>query len=47
MIRMITFANYNTHNIDIFKTLNILPLDKLVVHRIGVMDKKEAHPSCQ
>ena len=34
---MITFANYNTPSIDIFKNLNILPLEKLVVHRIGVM----------
>ena len=30
------FANYNTPSIDIFKNLNILPLDKLVVDRIGV-----------
>ena len=37
VIRMITFANYNTPSIDIFKNLNILPLDKIVVDRIGVM----------
>ena len=34
---MITFANYNTPSIDIFKNLNRLPLDKLVVDRISVM----------
>ena len=28
---MIIFANYNTPSIDIFKNLNILPLDKLVL----------------
>ena len=37
VIRMITFANYNTPSIDIFKNLNILSLDKIVVDRIGVM----------
>ena len=42
MIRIITFANYNTPSIDIFKNLNILPLDKLVVDRIGVMMYKYA-----
>ena len=42
-IRMITFANYNTPSIDIFKNLNILPLDKLVVDRIGVMMYKYAN----
>ena len=40
---MITFANYNTPSIDIFKNLNILPLDKLVVDRIGVMMYKYAN----
>ena len=43
VIRMITFANYNTPSIDIFKNLNILPLEKLVVHRIGVMMYKYAN----
>ena len=42
-IRMITIANYNTPSIDIFKNLNILPLDKLVVDRIGVMMYKYAN----
>ena len=42
-IRMITFANYNTPSIDIFKNLNILPLDKLVFDRIGVMMYKYAN----
>ena len=37
VIRMITFANYNTPSIDIFKNLNILPMEKHVVDRIGVM----------
>ena len=40
---MITFANYNTHSIDIFKNLNILPLDKLVVDRISVIMYKYAN----
>ena len=40
---MIAFANYNTLSIDIFKNLNILPLDKLVVDRIGVMMYKCAN----
>ena len=43
VIRMITFANYNTPSIDIFKNLNILPLDKRVVDRIGVMMYKYAN----
>ena len=43
VIRMITFANYNTPCIDIFKNLNILPLDKLVADRIGVMMFKYAN----
>ena len=37
VIIIITFANYNTPNNDIFKNLSILPLDKLVVDIIGVM----------
>ena len=37
VIRMSAFANYNIPRIDIFKNLNMLPLDKLVVDRIGVM----------
>ena len=36
-MRVMTFANDNTPCIDIFNNLNILPLDKLVVDRIGVM----------
>ena len=43
VIRMVTFANYNTRSIDIFKNLNILPLDKPVVDRIGVMMYKYAN----
>ena len=41
--RMISFSNYNTHSIDIFKQLNILPLNKLVVNRIGLMMYKHAN----
>ena len=40
---MMTFSNYNTPSIDIFKNLNILPLDKLVVDRICVMMYKYAN----
>ena len=37
--RMISFSNYISHSIDIFKQLNtcILPLNKLVVNRIWLM----------
>ena len=41
--RMFSFSNYNTHSIDIFKQLNILPLNKLVVNRIGLMMYKHAN----
>ena len=42
---MISFSNYNAHSIDIFKQLNILPLNKLVVHKnkIGIMMYKYAN----
>ena len=40
---MISCSNYNTHRIDIFKQLNILPLNKLVVNRIGLMMYKHAN----
>ena len=43
VIRIKAFANYNTPSINIFKNLNILPLDKLVVDRIGVMMYKYAN----
>ena len=36
--RMISYSNYNTHSIDIFKQLNILPRNKLVVNRIRAYD---------
>ena len=35
--RIILFSNYNAHSICIFKQLNILPLNKLVINRIGIM----------
>ena len=41
--RIISFSNYNTHSIDIFKQLNILLLNKLVVNRIGLMMYKHAN----
>ena len=41
--RMISFSNYNTHSIYIFKQLNILPLNKLVINRIGIMMYKYAN----
>ena len=40
---MISFSNNNTHSIDIFKQLNILPLNKLGVNRIGLMMYKHAN----
>ena len=35
--RIISFSNYNTQGIYIFKQLNILPLNNLVVNIIGLM----------
>ena len=40
---MISFSNYNAYSIDIFKQLNILPLNKLVINRIGIMMYKYAN----
>ena len=40
---MISFSNYNTPSITIFKQLNILPLNTLVVNRIGIMRYKYAN----
>ena len=40
---MISFSNFNTHSKDIFKQLHILPLNKLVVNRIGIMMYKYAN----
>ena len=40
---MISFLDYNTHSIDIFKQLNILPLNKLYINRIGIMMYKYAN----
>ena len=42
-VRIISFSNYNTHNIDIFTQLNILPLNKLAVNTIGIMMYKHAN----
>ena len=41
--RMISFSNYNTPSKDIFKQLHILPLNKLIVNRIGIMMYKYAN----
>ena len=41
--KMISFSNSKTHCIDIFKQLNILPLNKVVVNRIGLMMYKHAN----
>ena len=40
---MISFSNYNAHSKNIFKQLHILPLNKLVVNRIGIMMYKYAN----
>ena len=41
--RVMSFSNYNTPSIDIFKQLNILPLKTLVVNIIGIMMYKYAN----
>ena len=43
MTKMISFSNYNTPSITMLKQLNILPLNKLVVNRIGLMMYKYAN----
>ena len=43
VIIMITFVNYKTPSINISNNLNILPLNKLVVDRIGIMMYKYAN----
>ena len=48
IIRIMTFSSYYAHTDPIFKDLNILTIDKLVVHRIGkAMNKinNELYPS--
>ena len=37
IIRIMTFSTYCTHTEPIFKDLNVLTIDKLVIHRIGIM----------
>ena len=32
-----TFSTYCAHTEPIFKDLNVLTIDKLVIHRIGIM----------
>ena len=36
IVRIITFSTYCAHTDPLFKDLNILNIDKLVVHRIGI-----------
>ena len=43
MLQIVILGNYNTHSINIFKNLIILPLDKFVVDRIVVMMYKYAN----
>ena len=48
IIRIMTFYSYYAHTDPIFKDLNILTIDKLVVHRIGIAMYKinnEMYPS--
>ena len=37
IVRIMTFSTYCAHTAPIFKDLNILTIDKLVIHRIGIM----------
>ena len=37
IVRIITFSNYLAHTQPIFIDLSILPLDKLILHRIGII----------
>ena len=36
IVRVITFSDRLAHTAPLFKQLNILPLDKLIFHRIGL-----------
>ena len=36
IIRIMTFSTYYAHTDPLFKDLNILTIDKLVVHKIGI-----------
>ena len=36
IVRIMTFSTYYAHTDPLFKDLNILTIDKLVVHRIGI-----------
>ena len=37
IVRVMTFSTYCAHTGPIFKNLNILTIDYLVIHRIGIM----------
>ena len=43
IVRVITFSDRLAHTAPIFKQLNILPLDKLILHRIGLFMYKIQH----
>ena len=48
IVRVITFSDRLAHTAPLFKQLNILPLDKLIFHRIGLFMYKihhNMHPS--
>ena len=36
IVRIVAFSSYYAHTARIFKDLNILTIDKLIVHRIGI-----------
>ena len=36
IVRIMTSSTYYAHTTPLFKDLNILTIDKLVVHRIGI-----------
>ena len=43
IIRVIPFSDRLTHTAPLFKQLNVLPLDKLIFHRIGLFMCKIHH----
>ena len=45
IIRLITYADYNCSTDNLFKMLDILPLQKLVYYRIGIMMYKYSNGS--
>ena len=43
IVRVITFSDRLVHTAPLFKQLNILPLDKIIFHRIGLFMYKIHH----